>query len=500
MAYTDALQSLKALLATIRDLKAANDVLSWDQQTYMPAGGINTRAEQMATVSRLIHERATSAELGALLDRLDGQLDSETDDGALVRIARRDFEHDTKLSADLVERLSRATALADAVWVQARLTSDWSLFAPHLRTIVELQREMAEQYGYTTHPFDALINVDEPGTTKAQIEQMYRELKVGTLPLMKAIRQQQDDDRTRPLHGQFDEARQEQFGMEVIKRFGFDWNRGRQDRAVHPFCTNFSMNDVRLTTRFDPTWLAPAMFGTMHEAGHGMYEQGVAQRFTRSPLAAGCSMGIHESQSRLWENLVGRSRPFWEFFYAPLQNLFPEQLQSVDLDTFYRAINSVQPSLIRVEADELTYNLHTLLRFEVELGLLEGTLKVEEVPALWNAKVAEYLGITPPNDTLGALQDVHWSAGLFAYFPTYTVGNVLAVQFFDAAVAASPAIPDEMRQGEFGTLHGWLNENIYQHGRKYDPNDLVQRATGRPMDTAPYISYLKTKYGALYKL
>ncbi len=500
MAHTAALTTLKALLATMSDLRAANSVLSWDQQTYMPAGGIGTRANQMGTLSRLIHERSTSAELRGLLDQLDGQLDPETDDGALVRIARRDFEHDTKLSADLVERMSHTTAMADAVWVQARLTGDWPLFAPHLRAIVELQREMAEQYGYTTHPFDALINVDEPGTTKAQIEQMYAELKVGTLPLMKAIGQQQAEDRTRPLHGQFDEARQEQFGMDVIKRFGFDWQRGRQDRAVHPFCTNFSMNDVRLTTRFDPTWLAPAMFGTMHEAGHGMYEQGVAQHFTRSPLAAGCSMGLHESQSRLWENLVGRSRPFWEYFYAPLQNLFPEQLQGVDLDTFYRAINSVQPSFIRVEADELTYNLHTLLRFEVELGLLEGTLAVEEVPAVWNAKVAEYLGITPPNDTLGALQDVHWSAGLFAYFPTYTIGNILAVQFFDAAVAASPSLPDQIRQGEFGTLHGWLNENIYQHGRKYDPNDLVLRASGRPMETAPYINYLKTKYGQLYKL
>ncbi len=500
MAHTAALNTLKALLATISDLRAAKSVLSWDQQTYMPTGGIGTRANQMGTLSRLVHERSTSAELRSLLDQLDGQLDPETDDGALVRIARRDLEHATKLSADLVERMSHTTAMVDAVWVQARLTGDWPLFAPHLRAIVELQREIAEQYGYTTHPFDALINVDEPGTTKAQIEQMYAELKVGTLPLMKAIGQQQGEDRTRPLHGRFDEARQEQFGMEVIKRFGFDWHRGRQDRAVHPFCTNFSMNDVRLTTRFDPTWLAPAMFGTMHEAGHGMYEQGVAQHFTRSPLAAGCSMGLHESQSRLWENLVGRSRPFWEYFYAPLQNLFPEQLQAVDLDTFYRAINSVQPSFIRVEADELTYNLHTLLRFEVELGLLEGTLAVEDVPAVWNAKVAEYLGITPPNDTLGALQDVHWSAGLFAYFPTYTIGNVLAVQFFDAAVAASPAIPEQIRQGEFGTLHGWLNENIYQHGRKYDPNDLVLRASGRPMETAPYINYLKTKYGQLYKL
>jgi carboxypeptidase Taq len=500
MAHTDALSRLKALLATISDLQAANAVLSWDQQTYMPAGGINTRADQRATVSRLVHERSTSAELEALLNQLDGQLDPATDDGALVRIARRDFEHATKLSADLVERLSRTTALADAIWVQARLTSDWSLFAPHLRTIVELQREMAAQYGYTTHPFDALLNIGEPGMTKAQIEQMYSELKAGTLPLIKAIRQQQGDDRTGPLHGHFDEARQEQFGMEVIKHFGFDWHRGRQDRAVHPFCTHFSMNDVRLTTRFDPTWIAPAMFGTMHESGHGMYEQGVAQHFTRSPLATGCSMGIHESQSRLWENLVGRSRPFWEFFYAPLQHLFPEQLQTVDFASFYRAINSVQPSFIRVEADELTYNLHTLLRFEVELALLEGTLEVEDVPAVWNAKVEEYLGITPPNNTLGALQDVHWSAGLFAYFPTYTVGNVLAVQFFDAAVAANPAIPAQMRQGEFGTLHSWLNENIYQHGRKYDPNDLVLRATGRPMETAPYISYLKTKYGELYDL
>lgn len=500
MGYTMALQQLKSHLATLSDLYATNSVLGWDQQTYMPAGGVSTRADQLETISRLIHERATSSELGQLLDQLDGQLDPETDDGALVRIARRDYQNDTKLSADLVARLSRVTALADAVWVQARQTADWSLFAPHLTQIIELQREMAEQYGYTTHPFDALINVNEPGTTKAQIEQMYSALKTGTLPLIKAIREQQDEARTAPLHGQFDEGKQEQFGMEVIKHFGFDWHRGRQDRAVHPFCTHFSMNDVRLTTRFDPAWLAPALFGTMHEAGHGLYEQGIAPHLTRTPLASGCSMGLHESQSRLWENIVGRSRPFWEYFYGPLQRMFPEQFDSVECETFYRAINSVQPSFIRVEADELTYNLHTLLRFEIELDLLEGTLAVQDVPAAWNAKVEEYLGITPPNDTLGALQDVHWSAGLFAYFPTYTIGNVLAVQFFDAAVTAHPSIPAEMAQGEFGTLYGWLNQNIYQHGRKYDPNDLVTRATGRPMDTAPYLNYLQTKYGELYSL
>ncbi len=494
------LETLKSKLATISDLQSALWILSWDQQTYMPAGGIETRAEQMATLSHLAHELSTAPDLGELLEKLNGQLDPETDDGALVRIAYRDYQNDTKLPGDLVARATRAAIMADPAWAKARETNDWSLFAPHLDGLIEIARETASYIDASAHPFDALLSVGEPGMTKAQLEAMYAALKEETVPMIKAISEQHDPQRSAPLFGNFPVDRQKTFGWMVAQQFGFDTQRGRQDLSVHPFCTMFSSDDVRQTTRFEPNWLSPALFGTLHETGHGLYNQGLAKRFNRTPLGHGCSMGIHESQSRLWENLVGRSRAFWEHYYGQLQETFPEQLGGVDLDAFYRAINTVEPSLIRVEADEVTYNLHTLLRFELELDLLEDKLAVHDLPAAWNAKMEAYLGITPPNDSEGVLQDVHWSGGMFAYFPTYTIGNVLSVQFYDAAVQAHPAIPDEIGRGEFGTLLSWLQDNVYQYGRKYDPNDLVERATGRPMDTAPYLKYLKTKFSELYEL
>jgi carboxypeptidase Taq len=384
--------------------------------------------------------------------------------------------------------------------VEAREASDWTLFAPHLEQILELRREAAELYGYETHPLDALIDLHEPGMTKARLETMFAELQAALVPWVRAVAAQAGDGRDDCLHGRFAEAAQEAFGREVAGRLGYDWERGRQDRAVHPFCTGLGPNDVRITTRFDAGFLPSALFSTLHEAGHGMYEQGISPAYARGSLGDGASTGIHESQSRLWENLVGRSRPFWQAFYPELQAAFPGPLGGVDLESFYRAINRAAPSTIRVEADELTYNLHILLRFELESSLFEGTVEVAEVPAAWNEKMETYLGITPPDDREGALQDIHWSSGGFGYFPTYTLGNVLSVQLFEAARAAHPEIDEEIAKGEPATLRRWLTENIYRHGRKYDPDDLVQRATGRPMDTAPYLEYLETKYGELYEL
>ena len=496
----DKLGELRERLATIHDINAANALLAWDQQTYMPEGAIADRAEGMATLSRIAHEMFTDAKTGNLLDNLKDHFDADSDERAIVRVARRSYDRATKLPAALVQDLTRTTTLAEPAWAEARAKSDWNLFAPHLEKIVELQRRVAEAYGYTTHPYDALLDEYEPGLTKRQIEIMFDELKGGIVPLVKAIAEQNAEDQTAPLHGNFDEAKQEQFGRDVITRFGYDWTRGRQDRTVHPFCINFGSSDVRITTRFDSTWLSPALFGTLHEAGHGMYEQGVDPKYRRTPLSGGTSMGIHESQSRLWENMVGRSRVFWQRFYPDLQELYPEQLTDVSLEDFYRAINEVRPSMIRVEADEVTYNLHVLLRFELETALLEGSLKVADVPAAWNAKMTEYLGITPTNDAEGALQDIHWAGGMFAYFPTYTIGNVLAVQLYEKAIETYPTIPDEIAQGEFANLYGWLRENIYQYGSKYEPNELIERATGRTLDTAPYLRYLHKKFGELYNL
>lgn len=497
------LDELRNHLATVQDLTAASYLLSWDQQTYMPEGAVELRSEQLATLSRLTHEQAVAPALGRLLDQLGGQFDPDSEEGALVRVAQRDFDRDTKLPTALVGELSRVTALAEAAWGTAREKRSWKLFAPHLERILELKREAAAHYGYQDHPFDALLDVNEPGATKAQLEGLFAELKRELVPLVKAVAaqaQQEDPPRDAPLRNAYDEARQLVFGREVVTRFGFDWSRGRQDRSRHPFCSATGPDDVRLTTRVDPDWLSPALFASLHEAGHGLYEQGIEGRFQRSPLAGGCSLGVHESQSRLWENLVGRSRGFWEYFFPRLRRLFRRTLDHVDLEDFYRAINAVAPSFIRVEADELTYNLHVLLRFEIELALLEGSLSVAEVPAAWNAKMEEYLGLTPADDAEGALQDVHWSAGLVAYFPTYTLGNVLSVQLFDAAVAAHPEIPGDIACGRFSRLLAWLREHVHRHGRRFEPQELVRRATGRPLETGPYLAYLKSKYGELYAL
>ena len=495
-----AYERLKDRLATISDLNSANGLLFWDRQTYMPEGGVAGRAEQMATLSRLAHEMFTDAETGGLLDS-SGEPNPSSEKGALIRRARRDYERATRLPAELVAEITRTTALAEPAWVKARAESEWSLFASHLEKIVHLQREAAEHLGYDDHPYDALLDGYEPGARKARLEAMFEELKEGIVPLVRAVaRRDHDEDRAAPLYGTFGEAEQEEFGKAVIGAFGYDWERGRQDRSVHPFCINFGPGDVRITTRFDKGWLAPALFGTMHEAGHALYEQGINPEYARTPLGGGTSMGVHESQSRLWENLVGRSRPFWAHYYPKLQEVFPEALGEVDSEAFYRAINVLKPSKIRVEADEATYNLHILLRFELEVALLEDELSVADLPTAWNAKMEEYFGIAPENDAEGVLQDVHWSDGLFGYFPTYTIGNVLSVQFFDEAVKQRPEIPIKMKEGEFSTLHTWLRENIYRHGSRYDPDELVERATGRLLDTAPYLRYLENKFGELYNL
>jgi carboxypeptidase Taq len=493
-------ERLKDRLAMISDLRSTKSLLFWDQQTYLPKGGIAGRAEQVATLSRLTHEMLTDDETKRLLDA-SGEPDPSSEEGALIRHALRDYERATKLPAELVAETSRVTSLAEPAWVRAREESDWSLFAPHLEKVLSLKREAAEALGYEDHPYDALLDAYEPGVKKARLETMFEELKEGVLPLIRAVvAKGNGKDGAAPLKGAFGEAGQEEFGRKVISAFGYDWERGRQDRSVHPFCINFGPGDVRITTRFDGCWLAPALFGTMHEAGHALYEQGIDPYYARTPLGGGTSMGVHESQSRLWENLIGRSRPFWSHYYPKLREVFPKVLSGIDSEEFYRAINVLEPSEIRVEADEVTYNLHILLRFELEVALIEGSLSVTDLPAAWNAKMEEYLGVVPKNDSAGVLQDIHWADGLFGYFPTYAIGSVLSVQFFDAALKAHPEIPEEISSGRFSTLLGWLRENVHRHGSRYYPHELVERATGYPLDTALYLRYLEDKFGELYVL
>ena len=493
------LRPLKEHLATIGDLRSACSVLTWDRQTYMPAGGVEGRAEQLASLTRLAHEMLVSPRTAKLLDEA-GERDAGTDDAALLRLARREHERATRLPAHLVAETARATALAEPIWMRAREDSDWPLFAPHLERVLALKLEAAHRLD-AGHPYDAMLDRYDPGQTTARLRVMFEELKAGILPLVRDVSAKLEEDRAAPLRGDFDESRQEAFGRDVISRFGYDWSRGRQDRAVHPFCINFgSPGDVRITTRFDPEMFAIAFFGTCHEAGHALYEQGVDPSFSRTPLAGGVSMGVHESQSRLWENFVARSRPFWTHFYPRLREAFPDVLRDVGADAFYRSVNAVRPSEIRTEADELTYDLHVLLRFEMEVALFEEDLSVADLPEAWNTKMEDYLGIVPENDTVGVLQDTHWAIGYFGYFPAYTVGNVLSAQLFGAAIVERPEIPSEMERGEFGALLRWLGENVHRHGKKHEPDDLVEAATGRPPETPPYLGYLRTKFGELYDL
>jgi carboxypeptidase Taq len=508
------LSALRRRLGTLSDIDSAVSLLQWDQQTQMPEAAGAGRAEQVATLSRIAHEHATDPELGRLLDAAAAEVGlnpqgtdpahpadpgEATEDQALVRVALRDFRRATCLPASLVEELARATSLAEPAWAAARRASDWSRFAPHLERIVELTVRKAEAFGFDEHPLDPLIDHHEPGTTRARLAAVFEELRAALVPMVGAVAEVHDG-RDAPLHGCFDEAAQEAFGLSVIGRFGYDFSAGRQDRAAHPFCTSLGPGDVRITTRFDRSFLSTALFSTLHEAGHGLYEQNISPAYARTPLAEGSSIGVHESQSRLWENLVGRSRPFWRRFYPDLQAAFPEALGGVDGEAFYRAINRAAPTPIRVEADELTYNLHVLLRFEIEADLLDGTLPVAQLPAAWNERTEAMLGIVPEDDARGVLQDVHWAFGAFGYFPTYTVGNVLAAQLYETAVAARPEIPDEMVRGEFGALREWLTEHVWRHGGRYDPDDLVIRATGRPLETGPYLAYLRGKFGELYDL
>ncbi len=502
MTDTDTLlQDLLEGAAVISDLSQAHAVLSWDENTYMPPGAAEARGQQMATLETVIHERLTDPALGELVEALEAaELPEGSVEAAMVRQARRDVDRATKLPVELVEALGKHVSRSRAVWARARQEQNFATFAPELERMVELKRQEAEALGYDEHPYDALHDLHEPGSTAARLRAVFEPLRRETVELVRAIRGSGREIDDAVLRQAYDEADQERFALDTVTAFGYDLEHGRLDRTVHPFATALGMHDVRITTRYQGHFLNAALFGTMHEAGHALYEQGIAGEYYRTPLESTVSLGVHESQSRMWENLVGRSHAFWEGAFPRLQRTFPGQLRGVALDDFYAAINRVEPSFIRVEADEVTYNLHVMLRFELELGLIGGDLAVRDLPAAWNDAMTDMLGLTPPNDALGVLQDVHWSIGLFGYFPTYALGNLMSVQLFEAATAAHPELPREIRAGRFATLLGWLRENVHRHGSRYLPDELLRRATGSELDAAPYLGYLRRKYGALYGL
>jgi carboxypeptidase Taq len=499
----DKLAELRSRLAEIADLGSAGAVLGWDQATYMPSGGAVARARQGATLSRLAHEKSVDPALGNLIDALEpfaASLPADADDARLVQVAKRDFTKAIKVPSDYVARASAAASASYDAWTRARPANDFAAMAPHLERTIELSREYAGFFAPYAHIADPLIDGADEGMTTASVQSLFAELRQELVPIVHAISEQPAIDDS-VLHGTFDEPAQIAFGRDVVERLGYDFARGRIDKTHHPFSTRFASGDVRITTRIDPRDIGQALFSTIHESGHAMYEQGVAPALDGTPLGSGTSAGVHESQSRLWENVVGRGRAFWEHFFPVLQKTFPDPFRKVPLEAFYRAINKVQRSLIRTDADEVTYNLHVMLRFDLEIDLLEGRLRVKDLPQAWRARMASDLGVSPTDDRNGCLQDVHWYGGsLGGGFQGYTIGNILSAQFFAAAVAANPDIPKEIAAGRFDMLHGWLVAQVYRHGRKFTPAELVVRAAGAPMSIAPYLFYLRGKYGEFYRL
>ena len=493
----DDFTELTSRLAEHNDLQMAASLLRWDQATYMPEGGNAARGRQLATLEKLAHDRLTDPELRRLLDRVKPQDELQE---RLVKVARHDVERETKVPAAFVAAFANHRAELYERWTRARPANDFAAIADLLARSVEMSRQYAGFFAPYDHVIDPLFDLADPGTRAASLKALFVELRSELVPLVEAICAATPADDT-CLHAHFPEAEQLAFGLSIADRFGYDRGRGRQDKTHHPFMTKFSIGDVRITTRVNEHDLAEALFSTLHEAGHALYEQSFDPRLEATPLADGASFGVHESQSRLWENLVGRSLPFWKGQYPALQRAFPEQLGKVPLETFYRAINGVEQSLIRTNADEVTYCLHVIMRFDFECQLLEGTLAVKDLPEAWRARATADLGVTPATDKDGCMQDVHWFDGYVGgAFQSYALGNLMSAQFFDAALRAHPEIPSEIEAGRFDTLRTWLATNIYTHGRARSADELVRSATGSALSTAPYLRYLRTKYGAIYNL
>ncbi len=500
---TERYQQFRELVGEVFDLDAVRSVLEWDQQTYMPSGGAQVRAMQIATISRLWHEKLSSDEFYAALEAAKEEaasLDPDSDEVRVVRHMEREVDRWRQVPSEWVSEFKRATTLAHQAWEKARKKDDFVFFQPHLEEIVKLRQQYSEFFAPNDHPYDPLLDYFEPGMKTAEVKSVFDELRPRQVELVREIAERGTPVDDSVLHQDYDESKQWDFGIEVAKALGYDFDRGRQDKAAHPFTTSFGIGDVRITTRFDPQYLGTALFGTIHEAGHAMYEQGISPSLDRTALIDGASYGVHESQSKMMENLVGRSRSFWVAFYPRLQKYFPSQLGEVDLETFYRAINKVEPSLIRVEADEATYNLHIMLRFEIELALAENKLSVADLPEVWNSKMEEYLGLTPPNNADGVLQDVHWSSGYIGYFATYSLGNLMASQFWAKMEEDIPELASQIEQAQFGDMLSWLRENIHQHGAKFEPVELLQRVTGNTLSVESYLGYLRGKYEEIYKL
>jgi carboxypeptidase Taq len=490
-------------LNDIAQLKSAFAVLNWDKDVFMPPKGSGPRAAMLGCLAGELHDKVLSAEFRELLRDAKAAADANQlspGERVIVREIWRDVSREEKLPVEFVKELTQVTSEAYHVWMDARKKKDFKLFAPHLAKIVELKRREAALVGFKQSPYDALLDTFEPYATTQEIATALGDLKNFLAPFLVRIKGSKAKVSRDVLAGDFDIEKQKAFCTLAARKIGYDFDAGRLDVSAHPFSTSFHPLDARITTRYNRSEFMQSIGGVIHETGHALYEQGLPAEHFGTPLAEAVSLGIHESQSRLWENLVGKSRPFWTYFYPSLQKEFPVPLQNVSLDSFYRAINAVQPSFIRVEADEVTYNLHIILRFEIEKALVEGDIAVEDLPGNWNSKMKDLLGLDVPDDSLGVLQDVHWSGGMIGYFPTYSLGNLYSAQFFAAAKRDIPALENEMARGEFGKLLQWLREKIHVHGKTYSAQDLAKNATGEKLNSKYFAEYISKKYGEIYEL
>jgi carboxypeptidase Taq len=490
------LRALRERLAEIYDLNRAAGVLGWDQRVTMPPGGGPARADALATIGRIAHQKFVDDAIGQLLDRLqpyDDSLEYDSDDASLIRVTRRDWEKQRRVPSDLRAEILRAGALGHEIWVEARASNDFASFLPALEKNLELKKRYVECFEWEDSPYTPLLDDFEPFMTTTEVKQIFDTVR----PVLTELVREAPEIDASLFEQHFPPEDQRDFDERLLAAMGFERGSWRLDPTVHPFCTSFSRRDIRLTTRYLDQGL-DSIWSTMHEGGHGLYAHGISPSLERTPLAFSPSLGLNESQSRTWENLVGRSRPFWDHWYEPLQAMFPEQLGDVGLDAFLAAINRAQPSLIRVEADETTYSLHIILRFDLERQLIEGSLAPKDLPEAWNAAMLEYLGLEVPDDTRGVLQDTHWSGGAIGYFPTYALGNIISLQIWEVVQNALPDVEAELRAGELRALSAWLAEHLYSLGRKFTPKETLERVTGSPqIDPQPYLGYLREKVSAL---
>ncbi len=498
-AFDQFLKSIKGLSY----LSSTLAVLEWDQQVYMPSQGSKVRGETMAYLAGQLHHKLVSKEFAQQL-KLVRQLadDKKLNDKqmAIFKEVDRVYQRQRKLPQEFVEELAKSTAVAHHKWAEARQQSNYKLFLPYLKHIVELKQQEANYVGFKESPYDALLDTYEPGLTSAQLDEIFAPLKEFLIPFIKKIKRAKNKFNSRMIIGKFPLDKQQQFLKELNDQIGFSYETGRLDSSTHPFTTSFHPEDVRITTRYDERDIQYAIFSDIHEAGHAFYEAGLPPEHFGTPLAESISLGIHESQSRMWENQIGRSKQFWQHFYPLLRKYFPKPFKLIKLNDFYRVINNVQTSLIRTESDEVTYNLHIIIRYELEKDLIEGKIKVEDLSKLWNSKIKQYLGITVPKDAKGVLQDVHWSGGSIGYFPTYSLGNLYSAQFFAAVQKTIPNLYDQIADGNFKSIHQWLHKNIHQHGKFYTADQLVKKVTGESLNSKYFVEYIKNKYSELYQL